>query len=107
MAAMPEANATAFPASSPPTSSSSASHVGVPSSREYSRPLPMMKFDAGISGTFNGAPGSLARPADTSHDSGLMLFERLSNWRFLAPRGFTELYATLFRRPTREEDPTV
>src|SRR5947207_7091852 len=71
MAAMPEANATALPDSSPPTTSSSASQVGVPSSREYSRPLPMMKFDAGIGGTFSGAPGSEARPAETSHDSGL------------------------------------
>ncbi len=66
---MPEANATALPDSRPPTTSSSASQVGVPSSREYSRPLPMMKFDAGISGTFSGAPGSEARPAETSHDS--------------------------------------
>src|SRR5215212_2754445 len=72
MAAMPEANATAFPDSSPPTTASSASQVGVPSSRAYSRPLPMMKFDAGIGGTFSGAPGSEARPAETSHDSGLM-----------------------------------
>src|SRR6266496_4464222 len=32
----------------------------------------MMKFDAGISGTFSGAPGSEARPAETSHDSGLI-----------------------------------
>src|SRR5439155_5939299 len=72
MAAMPEANATALPDSSPPTTSSSASQVGVPSSREYSRPLPMMKFDAGIGGTFSGAPGSEARPAEMSHDSGLI-----------------------------------
>src|SRR5215213_653038 len=79
---MPEAKATALPDSSPPTSSSSASQVGVPSSREYSRPVPIMKFDAGISGTFNGAPGSEARPAETSHDSGLILegcFFTLSN----------------------------
>ena len=68
---MPEANATDLPDSSPPTISSSASQVGVPSSREYSRPLPMMKFDAGVSGTFSGAPGSETRPAETSHDSGL------------------------------------
>src|SRR5215216_7206015 len=82
MAAIPEANATALPDSSPPTTSSSASQVGVPSSREYSRPVPIMKFDAGISGTFNGAPGSEARPAETSHDSGLILegcFSTLSN----------------------------
>src|SRR5437763_6999539 len=78
MAAMPEANATAFPDSSPPTTSSRASQVGVPSSREYSRPLPMMKFDAGIGGTFSGAPGSEARPAETSHDSGLIPDECLS-----------------------------
>src|SRR5690349_40472 len=32
----------------------------------------MMKFDAGIGGTFSGAPGSEARPAETSHDSGLI-----------------------------------
>src|SRR3954467_8394719 len=69
---MPELNATALPASSPPTTSSSASQVGVPSSREYSRPAPMMKFDAGTSGTLSGAPGSDARPAETSHDSGLI-----------------------------------
>src|SRR3990172_7204753 len=82
MAAMPEANATALPDSSPPTTSSSASQVGVPSLREYSRPLPMMKFDAGINGTFSGAPGSEARPAETSHDSGLIpdgCFSILSN----------------------------
>src|SRR5947209_13945118 len=72
MAAMPEANDTALPDSSPPTTSSSASQVGVPSSRAYSRPLPMMKFDEGISGTFSGAPGSEARPAEMSHDSGLI-----------------------------------
>src|SRR6476619_6620326 len=69
---MPEANATALPDSSPPTTSSSASQVGVPSSREYSRPLPIMKFDAGIGGTFNGAPDSEARPAVTSHDCSLI-----------------------------------
>jgi hypothetical protein len=38
----------------------------------------MMKFDAGISGTFSGAPGSEARPADTSHDSGLIPDGRFS-----------------------------
>lgn len=32
----------------------------------------MTKFDAGISGTFSGAPGSDARPAETSQDSGLI-----------------------------------
>src|ERR1044072_3373389 len=63
MAAIPEANATALPASSPPTTSSSASQVGVPSSREYSRPMPIMKFDAGIGGTFWGAPGVGGPPA--------------------------------------------
>src|SRR5215213_9456312 len=81
MAAMPEANATALPDSSPPTTSSSASQVGVPSSREYSRPVPIMKFDAGISGTFSGAPGSEARPAETSHDSGLILNGSFSTLR--------------------------
>src|SRR5690606_29533062 len=69
---MPEANATALPDSSPPTISSSASQVGVPSSREYTRPAPRMKFDAGTMGTFSGAPGSDSRPAETSHDSGLI-----------------------------------
>jgi hypothetical protein len=42
----------------------------------------MMKFDAGIGGTFSGAPGSEARPAETSHDSGLIpegCFSILSN----------------------------
>src|SRR5215831_15688687 len=78
MAAMPEAKATALPDSSPPTISSSASHVGVPSSREYSRPLPMMKFEAGIKGTFSGAPGSVERPAETSHVSGVMSSGRSS-----------------------------
>src|SRR5215213_190635 len=81
MAAIPEANATALPDSSPPTTSSSASQVGVPSSREYSRPVPIMKFDAGISGTFSGAPGSEARPAETSHDSGLILNGSFSTLR--------------------------
>src|SRR5215467_1312779 len=32
----------------------------------------MMKFDAGIGGTFSGAPGEYSRPAETSHDSGLI-----------------------------------
>src|SRR6266566_6722226 len=32
----------------------------------------MMKFDAGIGGTFSGAPGEDSRPAETSHDSGLI-----------------------------------
>jgi hypothetical protein len=32
----------------------------------------MMKFDAGIGGTFSGAPDSEARPAETSQDSGLI-----------------------------------
>src|SRR5215216_3155601 len=81
MAAIPEANATALPDSSPPTTSSSASQVGVPSSREYSRPVPIMKFDAGISGTFSGAPGSEARPAETSHDSVLILNGSFSTLR--------------------------
>src|SRR5688572_6111601 len=72
MAAMPEAKATALPDSSPPTTSSSASQVGVPSSREYSRPPPRMKFDAGTSGTLSGAPGTESRPAETTHDSKLI-----------------------------------
>src|SRR6185295_3911179 len=42
----------------------------------------MMKFDAGMRGTFSGAPGSEARPAETSHDSGLI------------PDGFSILYST-------------
>jgi 2-phosphoglycerate kinase len=32
----------------------------------------MMKFDAGISGTLSGAPGTESRPAETSHDSTLI-----------------------------------
>jgi hypothetical protein len=42
----------------------------------------MMKFEAGISGTLSGAPDSEARPAETSHDSGLIpdgCFSMLSN----------------------------
>ena len=68
-APMPEANATASPPSSSPATRSSASHPGVASSREYSRPaawpwLPARKFDARTMGTFSGCPGSSAgRPA--------------------------------------------
>src|SRR5438093_7067773 len=69
MAAIPDANATAAPPSSPPTICSRASHVGVPSSRAYARRPPSTKFEAGTSGTFSGEPGRRSRPADTSHDS--------------------------------------
>src|SRR5947208_13539062 len=66
---MPEANETEEPPSRPPTISSSASHPGVPSSREYARCSPNTKFDAGHGGTFSGAPGRRSLPAETSHDS--------------------------------------
>src|SRR5271169_160808 len=66
---MPEAKETEEPPSRPPTISSSASQLGVPSSREYARCSPSTKFDAGHGGTFNGEPGRRSRPAETSHDS--------------------------------------
>src|ERR1700680_3978436 len=66
---MPEAKETEEPPSRPPTISSSASHPGVPSSREYARCSPSTKFDAGHGGTFSGEPGRRSRPAETSHDS--------------------------------------
>src|SRR3954469_2247008 len=66
---MPEAKATDSPPSRPPTTSSSASQPGVPSSREYARRSPSTKFDAGQGGTLSGEPGRRSRPAETSHDS--------------------------------------
>src|SRR4029453_12970156 len=39
---------------------------------EHSRPAPMMKFEAGLSGTFRGVPGAADRPAETSQDSGVI-----------------------------------
>src|ERR1700724_3286990 len=66
---MPEAKETEDPPSRPPTISSSASQLGVPSSREYARRSPSTKFDAGHGGTFSGEPGRRSRPAETSHDS--------------------------------------
>src|ERR1700751_5378923 len=66
---MPEAKETEEPPSRPPTISSSASQPGVPSSREYARPPPSTKFEAGHGGTFSGEPGRRSRPAETSHDS--------------------------------------
>src|SRR5690348_17882343 len=74
---MPDANARALPASSPPTTSSSASQVGVASSREYARPSPMMKFDAGTSGTFSGAPGSRSEEHTSELQSPVHLVCRL------------------------------
>ena len=69
MAAIPEAKATEDPPSRPPTISSSASQLGVPSSREYARRSPSTKFEAGVGGTFSGEPGLRSRPAETSQDS--------------------------------------
>src|SRR4051812_10857236 len=69
MAAIPEAKATEYPPSRPPTISSSASQPGVPSSREYARRSPSTKFEAGVGGTFSGEPGPRSRPAETSQDS--------------------------------------
>src|SRR5260221_12677428 len=66
---MPEAKETEEPPSRPPTISSSASQLGVPSSREYARRSPSTKFDAGHGGTFSGEPGRRSRPAETSQDS--------------------------------------
>src|SRR5271155_3140633 len=69
MPAIPEANATDWPPSKRPTISSSASHVGVPSSRVYARSAPRTKFEASTGGTFNGEPGRRSRPAATSSES--------------------------------------
>ena len=66
---MPEAKETEEPPSRPLTISSSASQLGVPSSREYARRSPSTKFDAGHGGTFSGKPGRRSRPAETSQDS--------------------------------------
>src|SRR5215510_13170756 len=66
---MPEAKQSEEPPSRPPTISSRASQPGVPSSREYPRPSPSTKFDAGHGGTFSGEPARRSRPAETSHDS--------------------------------------
>src|SRR5271170_3969089 len=67
--AIPDAKATDWPPSKRPTISSSASHVGVPSSRAYARSLPRTKFEASTGGTFNGEPGRRSRPAATSSES--------------------------------------
>src|SRR5690606_25260382 len=42
------------------------------------RPSPMTKLDAGTSGTFKGSPGSVSRPAETSHDSSCIPDRRFS-----------------------------
>jgi len=47
----------------------------------------MMKFDAGIGGTFSGAPGSEARPAEMSHDSSVIPDECLSIVAILPDNG--------------------
>ena len=57
---------------------SSASSIPTLSRRSEGGTAPIMKFDAGISGTFSGAPASESRPVDTSHDSGLIPDVRLS-----------------------------
>ena len=70
---MPDANATARPPSSPPSTVSKASQVSVASLRLYRRSVPSTKFDAGTSGVFSGAPGALpGRPPTMAHVSGFI-----------------------------------
>src|SRR3954462_13476430 len=70
---MPDENDTACPPSSPPRTSSKASHVSVASVRLYRRSVPSTKFDAGTSGVFRGAPGTRSgRPPTMAQVSGFI-----------------------------------
>src|SRR5690349_24290331 len=76
---MPDENDTAWPPSSPPRTSSNASHVSVASVRLYSRSVPSTKFDAGTSGVFRGAPGTRSgRPPTMAQVSGFIGAGRVS-----------------------------
>src|SRR3954463_4196870 len=71
---MPDENDTAWPPSSPPSTSSKASQVSVASVRLYRRSVPSTKFDAGTSGVFRGAPGTRSgRPPTMAQVSGFIV----------------------------------
>src|SRR3954466_12980820 len=80
---MPDENDTAWPPSSPPSTSSNASQVSVASVRLYRRSVPSTKFDAGTSGVFSGAPGtSPGRPPTMAQVSGFtVLLEKSQRHR--------------------------
>src|SRR3954451_7925572 len=92
-AAMPDANDTARPPSSPPRSSSKASQVAVASVRLYRRSVPSTKFDAGTSGVFRGAPGTRSgRPPTMAQVSGFIATGKSPS---SAPRSSRSLPANL------------